>query len=175
MLKALYTGNLNEYLVIKMNTLDFLEIVDTLDICDEARTEIKEKLEYVAEEQQKAHAEKKRKSDREYRRNHPQDSNKRERRKGGKDYEARQKYETTGLQGRKKKIRMKHAKKWRRYKQIVAPESQCHHEWISGTSQYRGVALVEKDQHIHGMINVIRILEGKITLFTEEEVRNRVN
>ena len=160
-----------------MNTLDFLEIVDTLDICDEARTEIKEKLDYVAEERQKAHAEKKRKSDREYRRNHPQDSkiNKRERRKGGKDYEERQKYETTGLQGRKKKIRMKHAKKWRRYKQIVAPESQGHHEWISETSQYRGVALVEKDQHMHGFIDVIQILKGEITVFTEKEICEREN
>ena len=33
--------------------------------------------------------------------------------------------------------------------------------------------VVEKDQHIHGFIDVIQILEGEITLFTEEEIKNR--
>jgi len=94
-------------------------------------------------------------------------------RKGGRDYLKRQKYRTTGLQGKREKIRMRHADHWRKYKKIIAPKSQIHHEWISETSEYRGVALVEKNQHMHGIIEVIQILDGVIRLFTEKEIREQ--
>ena len=93
-------------------------------------------------------------------------------RKGGKHYEKHLEYKQTGLQGEKNVIRMKHAKQYKPCKAIIAPESQLHHEWIPKTAEYRGVALVEKDQHMHGFVDVIKILDGEITLLTEEEVKN---
>ena len=76
-----------------------------------------------------------------------------------------------GIPHEKELIRQKHSRKWTLYKKIIAPESQQHHQWLPGTADYIGVALVEKDQHMHGYIDVIQILEGEITLFTEEEIR----
>lgn len=90
--------------------------------------------------------------------------------KGGKHYEAMRHYNSTGLRGRRARIRCRHASRFCKFKKIIAPESQIHHEWISGTSNYTGVALVEKDQHTHGFIDVIQILEGEITLFTETAI-----
>lgn len=92
-------------------------------------------------------------------------------RKGGKRYVHMLDYNRTGLPRERNKIRMKHRYKWRPYKRIIAPKSQLHHQWRSGTAEYDGLALVEADQHMHGFINVIEILEGEITLFTEETVR----
>ena len=88
-------------------------------------------------------------------------------RKGGKFYEKKLEYQHTGLQGERYGIRKKHGRQYRPFKQIIAPNSVLHHEWIPGTARYRGVALVEKDQHMHGFIDVIQILEGKITLLME--------
>ena len=92
-------------------------------------------------------------------------------RKGGKYYEAKVLYQSTGLQGERGKIRRKHANHYRPYKQIIALDSQIHHEWIPNTSDYRGMALVEKNQHMHGYIDVIQILEGEITLLNEEAIQ----
>ena len=92
-------------------------------------------------------------------------------RKGGKYYEKKLEYNRTGIQGRRKVVRVTHGHLYRPYKQIIAPDSQIHHEWIPETANYRGVALVEKDQHMHGFIDVIQILEGEITLLTEDEVK----
>ena len=78
-----------------------------------------------------------------------------------------QKYFSTGLPHSRKLVRMKHGNQYRAYKQIIAPDSQIHHEWIPNTANFRGVALVEKDQHQHGVIDVIQILEGDITLLEE--------
>ena len=94
-------------------------------------------------------------------------------RKGGKYYNKHLVDVRTGLQGERNTIRKKHAHKWRRVKRIIAPGSQIHHEWIPGTAKYRGVALVEADQHMDGGIDVIHILEGNITLLTEKEVRDQ--
>lgn len=93
--------------------------------------------------------------------------------KGGKYYEQQLKYLKTGIPGEKEVIRKKHQFQYRKYKPVLDPEglTALHHEWILGTAKYRGVALVEKDQHQHGIIDVIQILEGKITLRTEGEVR----
>lgn len=91
-------------------------------------------------------------------------------RKGGKYYEKNLEYKRTGLQGERNRIRRKHAKQYHPFKQIIAPESQIHHEWIPDTANFRGVALVEKDQHIHGYVDVIKIIEGEITLLTEKEI-----
>ncbi len=91
-------------------------------------------------------------------------------RKGGKHYEKILENSRTGLRHERNLIRSKDRNKWRQYKQIIAPESQCHHEWDPGTANYAGVALVEADQHRHGIIDVIKILEGEITLFTEKEI-----
>ena len=92
-------------------------------------------------------------------------------RRGGKYYDKQLEYQHTGLQGDKNRIRVKHANQYKPYKDIIAPESQIHHEWVPDTSEYRGVALVEKDAHMHGFVDVIEILDGSITLLTEEEVK----
>lgn len=93
-------------------------------------------------------------------------------RRGGKYYVKHLKSQRTGVQGDKNKIRMKHERDYKQYKDIIAPDSQIHHEWVPRTSEYRGVALVEAEPHQYGIIDVIQILDGKITLLTEEEVRN---
>lgn len=79
----------------------------------------------------------------------------------------------TGIQGDRNKIRDIHRYKWRQYKRIIAPDSQLHHQWEPNSAEYAGVALVEKDAHMHGFIKVIEILEGEINLFTEKEITNR--
>ena len=92
-------------------------------------------------------------------------------RKGGKYYDKTLKYQRTDLRYKRNLVRHTHGIRWSVFKQIIAPESQLHHEWIPGTADYRGVALVEKNQHMMGYINVIQILEGEITLLTEAEIR----
>lgn len=92
-------------------------------------------------------------------------------RKGGKYYEQRCKYRSMGIPHKKDLVRGEHRRCYMPYKQIIAPESQLHHEWILKTADYRGVALVEANNHQHGIIDVIQILEGEITLFTEAEIR----
>ena len=92
-------------------------------------------------------------------------------RKDGKHYGKTRLYEMNGLRHTRGLIRKKHQYGWTPFKQIIAPDSQLHHEWIQNTCEYRGVALVEKDQHQHGYIDVIQILEGEITLLTEAEIR----
>ena len=93
--------------------------------------------------------------------------------KGGTHYERMLKYNTTGLRGERHRIRMKHAKQYCPFKQIIAPETQIHHEWIFGTAEYTGVALVETKPHQYGIIDVIKILEGKITLLSEKEIKEQ--
>lgn len=92
-------------------------------------------------------------------------------RKDGEDYEKTKLYGMNKLRHARELIRIKHRQKWRKFKRILAPESQLHHEWIPKTADYRGMALVEANQHTHGYIDVIQILEGKIILFTEAEIR----
>lgn len=92
-------------------------------------------------------------------------------RKGGKYYEKHLIENRTGLRGERNKIRGEHRKHWRPYKNIIAPDSQLHHQWCPRTAEYTGLALVEADQHIHGIIDVIQILEGEITSLTEKDVR----
>lgn len=91
-------------------------------------------------------------------------------RKGGKHYLKHLKYKTTGIQGERNHIRNKHWYIYHSFKQIIAPDSQIHHEWVPNTADFRGVALVEKDSHQYGIIDVILILEGEITLFRENEI-----
>ena len=95
----------------------------------------------------------------------------REKNCGGKYYEHRFKYDSEGLRRDRNLIRMKHRDFYRTYKQIIAQDSQIHHQWVPGTAEYTGVALVEKDQHMHGFVDVTQILEGEITLLTEAEIR----
>jgi hypothetical protein len=95
-------------------------------------------------------------------------------RKGGKRYLKKLRYNITGLRHERNRIRARHKNKWHGFKKIIAPDSQLHHEWIPETPNYKGVALVEKDRHQHGIINVIKILNGEITLFTEKEIREQV-
>ena len=94
-------------------------------------------------------------------------------RKGGKRYSKRLKYNITGLRHERNKIRKIHQKRWSKYKKIIAPDSQLHHQWLPGTAEYSGLALVEKEQHMHGFIDVVKILDGTITLFTEKEIREQ--
>lgn len=91
-------------------------------------------------------------------------------RKGGKRYEKFLEYQRTGLQGERNYIRHKHAKLYYEIRKAT-PNSVLHHEWIPGTAEYRGAALVNKELHQRGVIKVIKLLEGKITLFTEKEIK----
>lgn len=107
---------------------------------------------------------------------HPENVRKNNRmhsRKGGRGYARKLIYGRTGIPGEKNKIRALHSLKWRQYKNIIAPNSQLHHQWEIGTAKYTGLALVEADSHMHGFINVIKILKGGITLFTEKEIREQ--
>ena len=92
--------------------------------------------------------------------------------KGGKRYRKRLIYNRTGLRGKRRSIRGEHQKLYRSYKNIIDPDglTQIHHEWIQETADYRGVALVEANSHMHGYIDVIQILEGEITLLVETEI-----
>lgn len=108
-----------------------------------------------------------------YNRNHPEKVREQGRqvsRKGGKYYEKKLIYKQTGIAGERERVRMRHGYYWRPFKKIIAPRSVLHHEWIPGTAQYRGLALVERDAHRYGKINVIRILSGEITLLTEKDI-----
>ena len=112
----------------------------------------------------------------EWRRNHPEKAieyGRQVSRKGGKFYEKKQKYKQTGIPGERERTRMRHGYYWRKYKNFVAPESQLHHQWVPNTADYTGLALVEKDAHQYGRIDVIQILEGEITLLTEKEIREQ--
>lgn len=93
-------------------------------------------------------------------------------RKGGKYYESTQEYNLTGLQGERNKIRKKHNYLYYEIKQAT-PNSVFHHEWLPGTAEYRGVALVDKELHQNGIIKVIKVLEGQITVFTEKEIKEQ--
>ena len=93
-------------------------------------------------------------------------------RNGGKYYGNKRHYTMNGIPHARELIRMSHRREWTPYKQIIAPESQLHHEWIPETADYRGVALVEANPHMHGFIDVIWILEGEITLLTEDDIKN---
>ena len=111
---------------------------------------------------------------REWNRNNPEKvktRNQEQNRKGGKYYEQKRAYDMRGLRHVRNIIRSGHNYKWAAYKQIIAPDSQLHHQWIHRTANYQGVALVEKDPHMHGFIDVIQILEGEITLLTEEAIQ----
>lgn len=113
---------------------------------------------------------------REWARTHPKEAeahNREANRKGGSRYDKKQEYMRTGLAGERNRIRRLHAGRYRPFKKIIALESQLHHQWQPGSAGYDGVAIVEKNQHQHGFVDVIRILEGEITLFTEKEIRER--
>ncbi len=122
----------------------------------------------------KAHKEEANATTKKYYKEHPEKAAARDHdrsRKDGKYYEKALDYQRTGIPGEKKRIRSKHRYKYKQYKDIIAPDSQLHHEWIPQTSEYRGVALVEANPHRYGIIDVIEILDGRITLLTEEQVR----
>ena len=88
-------------------------------------------------------------------------------RKGGAYYEKKKIYKQTGISGERERVRMRDSYRWRLYKHIIAPNSQLHHQWILETADYTGLALVEANPHKYGIIDVIEILNGKITIFTE--------
>jgi hypothetical protein len=128
-----------------------------------------------AKKYKEEHLEEEKAYNKEWREEHPEKgiaANQELCRKGGRRYEKMLKYQTTGLRGERNKIRMKHSRQYKPYKDIIAPDSQLHHEWCPQSASYTGLALVEADQHMYGFIDVIEILAGKITLFTEEEIRN---
>ena len=117
-------------------------------------------------------------SNQEWRKNHPEKikaNNQENNRKGGKYYDHCCEYRSTGIPHERVLVRMKHRNHYRPYKTIIAPDSQIHHQWIPNTANYTGVALVETDQHLHGFIDVIQILEGEITLLTEDEIKGSNN
>lgn len=98
------------------------------------------------------------------------EANRQRGRKGGKYYEKHLRDSQTGLRGDRNKIRCKDRRRWRKYKNFIAPDSQLHHQWVPNTAEYTGLALVEANPHRYGIIDVIQILDGKITLLTEKEI-----
>lgn len=110
-----------------------------------------------------------------YRAEHPEAviaASQEQHRKGGKRYAKTLAYSQIGIPGEKRRIRVKHTQQYKPYKDIIAPDSQLHHQWRAQSALYDGLALVEKGQHMQGFIDVIKILEGEITVFTEEELRD---
>jgi hypothetical protein len=69
----------------------------------------------------------------------------------------------TEIQAERDKIRARDGRKWRSLKQQYFQELDVHHSWVEDTSNYLGAALVEKEAHRKGLINVVQILEGQIT------------
>jgi hypothetical protein len=121
-----------------------------------------------------AHPGKRREQHRAWEESHPEEvlaGHREQCRKGGKRYDKHLIYQHTGLRGARNKIRRNHARQYQQFKKIIAPDSQVHHQWIPETSEYTGVALVEADRHMHGFVDVIKVLKGEITLFTEKEIR----
>lgn len=106
-----------------------------------------------------------------YKTSRPRPDKKYRGRKGSIYYERTRAYHMTGIQHERDKIRARHRHKWGKYKRIIAPNSQLHHAWHHDSVEYDGVALVEKDAHQHGIIDVIQILEGEITLLSEKGMR----
>ena len=90
---------------------------------------------------------------------------------GGKYYAKNILYNKTGLRRERNKIRNIDSVRFRNFKRIIAPNSIIHHQWIPGTSNFSGSALVEKKAHQYGFIDVIQILDGEITVLTEEELK----
>ena len=72
-----------------------------------------------------------------------------------------------GIRNGRQTARNKSWALWNPYKKIIAPESILHHEWIPETAEFRGLALVDTMKHDEGIIDVIQILEGEITLFED--------
>ena len=106
----------------------------------------------------------------EWRRSHPENVKARNAeysRKGGKFYHKKVEDDKKELRRKRNIIRACDRKRYRKFKNIIAPESQIHHEWLPESPSYGGMALVEADQHAHGFIDVIQILEGEISIFTE--------
>lgn len=126
-----------------------------------------------SQDKRNANPEKQREYDRERARKNPEkvkEAGREVSRKGGKYYEKKQIYKQTGISGERERIRIRHGYYWRPYKRLIAPKSQIHHEWIPNTAKYKGVALVEANAHRYRVIDVILILEGEITLFTERHL-----
>lgn len=88
-------------------------------------------------------------------------------RKGGAHYEQRLRQNREGLQGDRGRVRRIDGNHFRKYKKFFAQKSQLHHQWVPGTAEYTGLALVEQDRHMHGYIDVFLILGGEITIFDE--------
>jgi len=85
-------------------------------------------------------------------------------RKGGKYYEHMLQYERIGLRRERKIVRNRHRLRWNKHKGNWFTETEIHHEWLEGTANYRGIAIVDKTEHQHGIINPIEILEGTVGL-----------
>jgi hypothetical protein len=95
-------------------------------------------------------------------------------RKGGKHYAKTLKYNTTGLQGDRNRIRWRDAYIYRPYKRVIDPNglTEVHHAWIEGTAEHLGCAVVEKEWHRFGVIvgikPAIKILNGKLIIADNE-------
>ena len=92
--------------------------------------------------------------------------------KGGKRYNKMLEHQRTGIPGERNRIRGEHNREFREIKRSLVQEVELHHEWIPESAEYRGVALVEAKAHRNGIIDVIVLLDGDITLLEEEEVKN---
>lgn len=67
----------------------------------------------------------------------------------------------TQLQIERNKIRSAHNSKWAHLKHQYPQKLDIHHSWVEGTTNYYGVALVERVAHRRGVIKVVQILEGQ--------------
>jgi len=126
----------------------------------------KERIALYGEEKYKRYL----KQTQEWKREHPEivkANNAEYNQKEGKFYNKKIEDDRKELRRKRNIIRACDRKRFRKFKNIIAPKSQIHHEWLPESPNYRGKALVEADTHMHGFIDVIQILEGDITIFTE--------
>jgi hypothetical protein len=69
-------------------------------------------------------------------------------RKGGKYYEKYLRYNRTGLQGARQRVRIFHCSVIAKYRRFLGSGNcEIHHDWIPGTPRYNYLALVEKGEH----------------------------
>ena len=84
----------------------------------------------------------------------------------------RRRYHNNPLHRERHKVRNRDRSKYRPYKRIIDPEGlTCiHHNWIPGTAEYTGKAIVEKDLHqkAHDFVKPILILDDHIELMKDD-------
>lgn len=88
--------------------------------------------------------------------------------KGGKGYLKMRAYSQQPVPNARHRVRARHETKYRGIKLLLESffeglKLQLRHQWLSGTAEYTGLALVDTERHQRGIISVVYPLEGVIT------------